>query len=219
MKRYIYTLISEFIPKSLKFKMFVVSWKKMNKHNKVLPVNKFNSSLVKVGKHSYGPIIVKSFNAHNEFLEIGNYCSIAEGVKFILGGNHYIKELSNFSFRYFFEDPYLKPESNGPIKVEDGVWIGTDAIILSGIKLGQGSIVAAGSVVTKDTAPYSIVGGNPAKFIKYRFPDQMIKKLVKMDHYSIINKEFYQKNKHLLNCELNQEVLDQLHELVINKNI
>ena len=64
---------------------------------------------------------------------------------------------------------------NSTIIIEDDVWIGYGAIIMSGIKIGKGSIIAAGSVVTKDITPYSIAGGNPAKFIRYRFTEEEIK--------------------------------------------
>ena len=215
-KNKIIYIIKGLFPESFRFKLYVRSWRKKNQHNKVYPVNKFNINKVKVGCHSYGPITVKLWGAENEKLIIGDYCSISEGVKFILGGNHYIKELSNFSFKYFFEDATLTLESKGPIIVEDGVWIGTDAIILSGVTLGKGSIVAAGSIVTKDVSPYSIVGGNPAKFIKNRFSDTMIEELINMKHYQAIDKPFYIKNKHLLNCPLNEEILEELKNALRN---
>ena len=76
----------------------------------------------------------------------------------------------------------------GDIIVGDDVWIGLKATICSGVKIGQGAIVAAGSVVVKDVAPYSIVGGNPAKFIKWRFEDEAVReRLMRLD-WSKFNK-------------------------------
>ncbi|NLK24601.1 MAG: CatB-related O-acetyltransferase [Clostridiales bacterium] len=72
--------------------------------------------------------------------------------------------------------------SKGDIIVRDDVWIGQRAIILSNVNIGQGAVIAAGSVVTKDVPPYAIVGGVPAKVIKYRFSPEMIKELLKIDY-------------------------------------
>jgi acetyltransferase-like isoleucine patch superfamily enzyme len=74
----------------------------MNKHNEVYPKNLFLLDKVKVGKYSYGPLIVYSWNAENEFLQIGNFVSIAEGVKFVLGGNHFYNTLSTYPFKVKF---------------------------------------------------------------------------------------------------------------------
>lgn len=76
--------------------------------------------------------------------------------------------------------------SKGSIVIKDDVWVGANSLILSGVTIGQGAVVAAGSVVTKDVPPYAIVGGNPAKIIRYRFEEKIIKKLLKID-YSKIN--------------------------------
>lgn len=75
---------------------------------------------------------------------------------------------------------------NSKVIIEDDVWVGYGSIIMSGIKIGCGSIIAAGSVVTKDVAPYTIVGGNPAKFIKYRFNETEIK-----EHEDILNDKLF----------------------------
>jgi len=87
--------------------------------------------------------------------------------------------------------------SKGLIIVEDDVWIGTRVIILSGIRIGQGAIIGAGSVVTKDVPPYAIVGGDPARVIKYRFDEETVKQLIKID-FSRISKEFVLNNIDLL---------------------
>ena len=81
--------------------------------------------------------------------------------------------------------------SKGPIVIEDDVWIGFGSIILSGVKLSQGTVVGAGSVVTKSTDPYSIVAGNPAKLIKKRFSDEIIKRLINIDLSNVLLKRNY----------------------------
>jgi virginiamycin A acetyltransferase len=70
------------------------------------------------------------------------------------------------------------PSCKGDIIIENDVWIGANSTVMSGIKIGNGAIVAAGSTVTKDVPPYAIVAGNPAKVVKYRFTDEQIKKLL-----------------------------------------
>ena len=90
--------------------------------------------------------------------------------------------------------------SKGDIIIDDDVWIGYRAIVLSGVHVGQGAVIAAGAVVTKDVPPYAIVGGNPAKVINYRFDEDMIDKLLEFDYTGIDEKlisqhidELYQK--------------------------
>ena len=99
--------------------------------------------------------------------------------KFLLGGNHQINTITTYpihSMKYK-ACPNKDALSKGSIVVEDGVWIGHSSIILSGVKIGKGAIVAAGSVVTKDIEAFSIYGGNPAKFITRRFSEDVITKL------------------------------------------
>lgn len=81
-------------------------------------------------------------------------------------------------------------QAKGNIIVNDDVWIGDSALILSGVEIGQGAVIAAGAVVTEDVPPYAVVGGVPAKVIKYRFRDDVIKELVKID-YAKVDREIY----------------------------
>lgn len=99
--------------------------------------------------------------------------------------------------------------TKGPIIVEDDVWIGNNAIILSGITIGKGAIVAAGSVVTKNVEPYSIVGGNPAQLIKYRFSEEVIRQLLNVD-LSKIDMQFILENEELLYKTINEDNLKEL---------
>jgi acetyltransferase-like isoleucine patch superfamily enzyme len=166
------------------------AWRRLNRHNYTSAANTvheivFPLDRVSVGKFSYGPLCVHHFGNDGERLVIGNFCSISNGVKFILGGNHPTDTFSTFAFRFFLNNEQSEASTKGPITVEDDVWIGTDAIILSGVTLCKGTVVAAGSVVTRSTLPYSIVGGNPAKQIKMRFDDTLIKALLDVDFSKI----------------------------------
>jgi acetyltransferase-like isoleucine patch superfamily enzyme len=161
-----------------------LKWRDLNRHNFTYVANSaddnpFPISLVKVGNYCYGPLHVISYGSHDESLQIGNFCSIANGVIFLLGGEHKLSTISTFPFqRIFVDNNKVETFSKGPIVLEDDVWVGTNAMILSGVKLAQGTVVAAGSIVTKSTEPYSIVGGNPARIIKKRFSDEIIQKLL-----------------------------------------
>ncbi len=124
-------------------------------------------------------------------LIIGKFCAIATDAKFIMNGaNHKISGLSTFPFSIFrngWEKVIPKPGElpyKGDTVVGNDVWIGYDAIIMPGVHIGDGAIIAAKSVVTKDIPPYTIVGGNPAKIIKTRFNESTIEKLLKIEWWN-----------------------------------
>lgn len=159
-------------------------WRYNNRHNYTTVSNRLSDNLfplnkVSVGKHSYGPLRVFSYNPEDEGLIIGRYCSIAEDVKFMLGGGHDYHTLLTYPFQQNFKGKY-EAQSKGKIVVEDDVWIGAGAVVLSGVHIGQGAIVAAGAVVANSVAPYSIVGGVPAKLIKFRFDLKTVEVLRKV---------------------------------------
>ena len=136
-----------------------------------------------IGDYTYGnPIIWDWYDGTK--LKIGKYCSIADDVNIILGGNHRTDWISTFPFECFSEFQDINntieghPNSKGNVVIENDVWIGNGATILSGLKIGNGACIGAMSVVTKDVSPYSIVAGNPAKHIKYRFEEKEINKLL-----------------------------------------
>lgn len=117
-------------------------------------------------------------------LIIGRFCAIASGVKFIMNGaNHHMDAVSTYPFSIFgseWEDAMggkIFPFKGDTI-VGNDVWIGFNAVIMPGVHIGDGAVVASCSVVTKDVEPYSIVGGNPAREIRKRFPDAYIQMLL-----------------------------------------
>lgn len=161
-------------------------WRKQNKNNFTVAANKFFMDSVSIGSGTYGAIRVVNWNNHNR-LEIGSYCSVAQNVVFILDADHYIHHISTFPFRNKVIDGSLEGVSKGNIIVEDDVWIGYGVTILSGVHIGQGAVIAAGAVVSKDVEPYSIVGGIPAKTIKKRFSDDIISFLMTLDYSRLTN--------------------------------
>lgn len=180
-------------------------WRRKNRHNKTFASNYFPIEIVSVGNHTYGTLKVKSYCLEaGEKLEIGNYVSIADDVVFILGGNHQINTFTTFPLKAYFSriDNPLDSASKGPIIIEDEVWIGTSVIILSGVTIGRGAIIGAGSVVTKDVPPFAIVVGNPSKIIKYRFSDEILIKLNEVQ-LSKITRDKINKNMELFYQPLN----------------
>ncbi|MBL0356227.1 MAG: CatB-related O-acetyltransferase [Chitinophagaceae bacterium] len=151
-------------------------WAKRNKHNKTIPASIFPLQVVSVGKMSYGELNVKTFDTSKEKLVIGDFVSIAQKVVFILGGNHQVNTVTAFPLysTLIGSSPERDATSKGPVIIEDEVWLGFGAIVLSGVTIGKGAIIAAGSVVVKDIPPYAIAGGNPAEVIKYRFSEDII---------------------------------------------
>lgn len=166
-----------------KLQIFKNKWRKLNTHNLTTVKNLFPPNIVSVGEMTYGTLNVSFFHNTKEKLEIGNYVSIAPNVHFILGGNHQFNCITNYPLYSIFikNNPDLDATTKGTIIIEDEVWIGSDVIILSGIKIGKGAIVATGSVVTSNVIPYSIVGGNPAKLIKMRFSKEIIERLISIN--------------------------------------
>ena len=160
------------------------------------------SGIITVGKHTYGKPDVYAWDEKTK-LNIGNYCSIAEGVTFILGGEHRLDWVSTFPFNVKWEQwPSAKsivghPATKGDIILGSDVWLGHGALVLSGVKIGNGAIVGAGAVVTKDVPDFAIVGGNPAKFIKWRFDESTRMKLTEMAWWEW-SEEKISKNVHVL---------------------
>ncbi|WP_339753582.1 CatB-related O-acetyltransferase [Algoriphagus aquimarinus] len=126
------------------------------------------------------------FDFTGDKLIIGKFCMIASGVKFIMNGaNHLTDSISTYPFAIFGNgwEKSMKGKSypnKGDLVIGNDVWIGHNATIMAGVKIGDGAIIATNSTVVKDVEPYSIVGGNPALEIKKRFPMETIDKLLEL---------------------------------------
>jgi acetyltransferase-like isoleucine patch superfamily enzyme len=193
-------------------------WRSLNHHNSthlsLVPNNNDFFSRIKVGEKTYGPIWASWSGNPMESLEIGHYCSIATGTKFILGSEHPYTSIATFPFKVKCLAHDYEATNKGPIKIGDDVWIGEDSLILSGVTIGQGAVIAARSVVVKNVPPYSIVGGNPAKIIKKRFDEKTINILVRDMNFSTIKKPIANINIETLytqiNCDNVSKVIKEL---------
>lgn len=173
------------IKNHLNRRAFDKSFRQKNIHNQVYAANEFPIENVNIGNCSYGNITVLSFGGTSK-LQIGHFCSIASGVVFNLSGDHPTNRVSTFPFMAkALNGKMNEAASKGDIIIEDDVWIGQNAIIMSGITIGQGAVVAAGAVVTSTVPPYAIVGGVPAKIIRYRFEQPIIDYLLTLDYGSL----------------------------------
>lgn len=136
-------------------------------------------------EHFEARCVLYHFPFVGDKLVIGRYCAIARGAKFIMNGaNHLLGGFSTYPFGIFgagWERMAIRPEDitvRGDTVVGHDVWIGYDALIMPGVSIGHGSIIAARSVVTRDVQPYTVVGGNPAQPLKRRFDDATIASLL-----------------------------------------
>ena len=151
-------------------------------------------------------------------LIIGRYCSIGSGAVFMMAGNqgHQHSWITSFPFFYQDNDNFSEAkdgyEPAGDTVIGNDVWIGTEAMIMSGITIGDGAIIASRAVVTKDVPPYSIVGSNPAKHIRYRFSEAQIVQLLEMQWWDWEESKI--KDAMSLMCSEN---IDGLYEFWKNK--
>jgi virginiamycin A acetyltransferase len=181
------------IKNNIEFFLKKREWKNKNKHNSTWMINDFCIECVRIGVETYGGLTVYN-DVDNVKLVIGNYCSIAEKVVFLLGLEHCLVYVSTFPFaKKILEKGKTEAVSKGSIIIGDDVWIGYGTIILSGVHIGQGAVIGAGAVVSSDIPPYAIACGAPAKVIKYRFSSGFIKELMKID-YGKINRDMIKRH-------------------------
>ena len=140
--------------------------------------------------HNFEKNVKYHFDFTGDKLIIGKFCMIASDVTFIMNGaNHLTDAVSTYPFAIFGADwqnamdgktyPY-----KGDLVIGNDVWIGYKATIMAGVTIGDGAIIASNSVVTKDVEPYSIIGGNPAKLIRKRFPEDKINQLLESEWWN-----------------------------------
>ncbi|MDD3921045.1 MAG: CatB-related O-acetyltransferase [Eubacteriales bacterium] len=136
--------------------------------------------------------VLYQYPINHDRLIIGKFCSIACGARFLFNSaNHSLHSLATYSFPIFYEEWGLDTadittawDNKGDIVIGNDVWIGYEAVILSGVTIGDGAVIGARAVVTKDVPPYTIVGGVPAKPIRMRFPEEVVAALQKLQWWN-----------------------------------
>lgn len=156
--------------------------------------------------------VLYHYPINHDNLIIGRFCSIACGAKFLFtSANHTLKSLSTYPFPIFFEEWGLDKrhvasawDNKGDIVIGNDVWIGYEAVVLSGVHVGDGAVIGARSVVTRDVPPYTIVGGVPAKEIRKRFDDATICKLQQIAWWNWRIEQIQQSLPLIMNGEVDQ---------------
>ena len=199
------------------------------KHSKVYPRSKDNQTVYLNAVIENPAIIVGEYSIYNDFvndpvdfeknnvqyhypinkdrLVIGKFCSLACGSKFIFNSaNHTLNSLATYPFPIFFEEWGLDVkdvtsawDNKGDIVIGNDVWIGYEAVVMAGVYIGDGAIVASRAVVTKDVPPYTIVGGVPAKAIRKRFDERTIERLQNLRWWDWSVEKIRRSLPHLMN--------------------
>jgi acetyltransferase-like isoleucine patch superfamily enzyme len=195
------------IKTKIKLFFFKCRWKNKN----CIPDSLFKRENVLIGNYSYGHLNVVNGDKAAK-LKIGSFCSIAPKVTFLLDSEHKSNCLSTFPFSIKVLELDDMSYAKGDILIEDDVWIGHGATILSGVKIGQGSIIAAGAVVCKDVEAYSVVGGVPASLIKYRFNNEIRDFLMKLD-YSLLTEDLIREHINELHMPIEKMDVCEINEL------
>lgn len=165
---------------------------------------------VNIGRYTTlnGPNIVVT-NELNP-ISIGSFCSIAGNVT-IQEHNHNYKRASTYFIQnnYFNSKDSFQTISKGEIVIKNDVWIGTYSVVLGGVTIGDGAVIAANSVVNKDVPPYAIVGGTPAKIIGYRFPKEIIEKFEEIKWWNWSDEKM-RKNKEFFESKITLELFNKI---------
>lgn len=140
---------------------------------------------MEIDKYSYisgAPLI--QYTSSGAKFKVGKFCSLGDHLTVWLGGNHNTNWVSTYPFGHLYTDVFNTfdghgcPSTKGDVVVGNDVWMGSNVTIMSGVTIGDGAVIANNSHVVKNVKPYTIVGGNPAQFIKNRFSEEQINKLL-----------------------------------------
>ena len=173
------------------------------------------------GKHTYGNINLL-YQTDDAKLVIGNFCSIGQNMNVYLAGNHRTDWVTTFPFGHMNPNVFNKfngvghNSTKGDVIIGNDVWIGDCVTIMSGITIGDGAVVANNSHVVKNVEPYSVVGGNPARFIKYRFTKDQIDKLLEIKWWDWDDEKINQYTPLLCNNDIDKFISSALEHENVN---
>lgn len=199
----------------------------MQPYDKLVFLKNFiKASNIHIGDYTYfddrrhGPENFEEYNVLYNYdfskvkLVIGKFCAIAAETKFIMTGDHKLDAISTYPFPIFQNSwETLYDVANLPVKgdiiIGNDVWLGYDSLIKNGVTIGDGAIIAARAVVVKDVPPYAVVAGNPAKVVKLRFDEAMVKRLLNIAWWDW---DIQKINSNLpLICSLDVDRLEEVH--------
>ncbi len=171
--------------------------------NKIKSHKEFN-----IGDWTYGLPTVLRFNP-NATLKIGKYCAIADNVTIMLGGEHRVNSITTYPFDIILRGKTWA-DYNCHTEIGNDVWIGYGATILTGVKIGDGAIIGAKALVSKDILPYTVVAGNPIREIRLRYSPDTANKLIKIAWWNWNDKKI-QENMDLLISDKIEEFIDKYY--------
>jgi chloramphenicol O-acetyltransferase type B len=163
-----------------------------------------------IGRHTYGELAIHTWK-EGATLRIGAFCSIGKGTQVFLGGEHRTDWVTTYPFPKRWDCARHivgHPRTKGNVVIGNDVWIGREAIIMSGVKIGDGAVVGACAVVTKDIEPYAIYAGNPARFVRKRFNEAVIEELLELRWWDFEDAEIEQLLPSLLSSNVDEFILE-----------
>jgi acetyltransferase-like isoleucine patch superfamily enzyme len=162
--------------------------------------------MLRIGEHSYGNPGIILFSGDAARVTIGKWCSIAEAVEIMPGGNHRIDTVTSYPMHQYLVPDHMervgKPWSKGDVVIGNDVWIGRGAKILGGVTVGDGAVIAAWSVVTKSVAPYAIVAGVPARTVRHRFSPEIVERLLRIRWWDWDDEHVHERMEELTSNDL-----------------
>lgn len=195
---------------SMKLALHRARWRARNSHNFTTAETLFPLDQVRVGQFTYGPLSLRFFGSPGEAVEIGSFCSIANDVSILAGGEHPLDHPTTYPLRRnLLGDADVGSASRGRVEIGDDVWIGHGATILSGVRVGQGAVIGAGSVVRNSIPPYAIYARGGV--VKFRFVEEVRASLLGIT-WGRISRDEVARNIDLLEAVLEDQ--QQAEELV-----
>jgi len=156
-----------------------------------------------IGRWSYGDLRVLRYRVNGN-LKVGSFCSFADNVAVLLGGDHNPNNLSTYPFGVFLGgvSESAHASTKGDVVIGNDVWVGRNATILPGVKIGDGAVIGAHSVIARDIPPYAIAVGNPGKVVRARFQQDVIDELLRVRWWDWPDDEIRRAAPHLLSNDI-----------------